>query len=94
MFNGILTMQKIPSHLLFDPNRPSQSIADLLDFMAQKYLQKEISSIVYVKPAVAYIKESIKLIKSHDFVLELNKPEFRDEVTDAFNLEVLFSINF
>lgn len=93
MFNGILLMLEVPSHALFDPNRPSESLADSLDFIAQKYWHKKISSFVYVKPVVTYIQDSIKFVREHDFLQKFNTLEINDKLIDVINLEVFYIIS-
>lgn len=88
MFNGFLTAQGIPPHALFDPHRPSDSLANLFDFVAREHLQTKLSTIVYVKPAVAYVKDLVKLGKARGLLQKFNATELSDKLTDAVNLEV------
>lgn len=92
MYNGMLTMLEAPSDALFDPNRPTQSISKSLDFIAQKYLHKKMSTIDYVKPAVAHIQGLMEMAKDHEFLQQLNEPELSDKMTDIINLEVLHDL--
>lgn len=88
MFNGFLTAQGIPPHALFDPHRPSESLANLLDFIAREHLHTKISTIVYVKPAVTYVKDLVKLGKARGLLQKFNATELSDKLTDTVNLEV------
>lgn len=92
MYNGILTVLEAPPHVLFDPNRPTESIAKSLDFLAHKYLHKKISTIDHVKPAVTHIQDLMELVRDHEFLQQLSEPEFNDKMTDIFNLEVIHNI--
>lgn len=92
MFNSILMMQEVPSHALFDVNRPSESIANLLDFIAHKYLHKKISSIAYVQPIVTYISDLITMDVAHDLFQIVNTPKLNDMFIDIINLEVIYNI--
>lgn len=74
--------------MLFDPNRPTESIANSLDFLARKYLHEKMSTISHVKPIVAHIQDLMELARDHDFLQQLNTPEFNDKMTDIINLEV------
>lgn len=93
MFNGFLTAQGIPPHALFDPHRPSESIANLLDFIAREHLHTKISTIVYVKPAVTYVKDLVKLGKARGLLQKFNATELSDKLTDTVNLEVFHVVS-
>lgn len=88
MVNGFLTAQGIPPHALFDPHRPSESLANLFDFIAREHLHTKISTIVYVKPAVTYVKDLVKLGKARGLLQKFNATELSDKLTDTVNLEV------
>lgn len=89
MLNGFLTAQGIPPHALFDPHRPSESLANLFDFIAREHLHTKISTIVYVKPAVTYVKDLVKLGKARGLLQKFNATELSDKLTDTVNLEVI-----
>lgn len=88
MVNGFLQAQGIPKHALFDPQRPSETIAHLVDYIAQHYMQTKFSSLTYVKPAVSYAKDLFKLGKARGLLQKFNATELSDKLTDTFNLEV------
>lgn len=88
MGNGFLTAQGVPPHALFDPHRPSESLANLFDFIAREHLHTKISTIVYVKPAVTYVKDLVKLGKARGLLQKFNATELSDKLTDTVNLEV------
>lgn len=88
MVNGFLTAQGIPPHSLFDPHRPSESLANLFDFIAREHLHTKLSTIVYVKPAVSYVKDLVKLGKARGLLQKFNATELSDKLTDTVNLEV------
>lgn len=88
MLNGFLTAQEVPPHAFFDPHRPSESIANLLDFIAREHLHTKLSTIVYVKPAVTYVKDLVKLGKARGLLQKFNATELSDKLTDTVNLEV------
>lgn len=90
MLNGFLTTQGMPARTLFDPHRPSESIANLLDFIAREHLHTKLSTIVYVKPAVTYVKDLVKLGKARGLLQKFNSTELSDRLTDTVNLEVNF----
>lgn len=88
MINGFLQSQGIPKHALFDPQRPSETIANLVDHIALEYLQTKFKSLTYVKPAVNYAKDLFKLGKARGLLQKFNATELSDKLTDTFNLEV------
>lgn len=92
MLNGFLTTQGIPKHAHFDPHRPSESIANLLDLVAREHLHTKLSTIVYVKPAVTYVRDLVKLGKARGLLQKFNATELSDQLTDTLNLEVTFSL--
>lgn len=88
VLNGFLTTQGMPPHVLFDPHRPSESIANLLDFIAREHLHTKMATIVYVKPAVTYVKDLVKLGRNRGLLQKFNSTELSDRLTDTVNLEV------
>lgn len=88
MFNGFLKSQGFPQNALFDPQRPSETISNLLDYIARHHLHTKLSTIVYVKPAVSYVKDIFKLGKARGVLQKFNATELSDKLTDTVNLEV------
>lgn len=91
MANGFLQSQGIPKQALFDPQRPSETVANLVDHIAREYLQTKFSSLIYVKPAVSYAKDLFKLGKARGLLQKFNATELSDKLTDTLNLEVNFN---
>ncbi|XP_053673954.1 uncharacterized protein LOC128724210 [Anopheles nili] len=89
MANGFLQSQGYPKQTLLDINRPSETISSLIDHVAKRYLAVKISSIQYVKPAVHYVKDLLKLGKAKQFLQQYNVTEMTDKLTDTLNLEVI-----
>lgn len=87
MFNGLLKSQGYPKHTYFDPTRPSETISNLLNHVAKHRLNVKIDSRQYVKPAVGYAKELLKLGQARG-LLQFNSTEISDRLTDTLNLEV------
>lgn len=94
MINGFLQSQGIPKHALFDPQRPSETIANLIDYVAREYLHTKFSSLIYVEPAVAYVKGLFQLGKARGLLQKFNATELSDKLTDTLNLEVGIRILF
>ncbi|XP_034663410.1 uncharacterized protein LOC117898265 [Drosophila subobscura] len=88
MFNGLLKSQGYPKQTHFDPSRPSETISNLLDHVAKHHLSVKIDSRQYVKPAVGYAKELLKLGQARG-LLQFNATEISDKLTDTLNLEVI-----
>lgn len=88
MFNSFLKSQGIPKNALFDPQRPSETISNLLDYIARTHLHTKLSTIDYVKPAVTYVKDIFKLGKARGLLQKFNATELSDKLTDTVNLEV------
>lgn len=88
MLNGFLQSQGIPKHAQFDPQRPSETVSHLVDHMARQHLHTKISSIVYVKPAVGYVRDLFRLGKARGLLQKFNATELSDKLTDTVNLEV------
>ncbi|XP_023299129.2 uncharacterized protein LOC111681525 [Lucilia cuprina] len=88
MFNGFLKSQGYPKTTFFDPSRPSETISNLLDHVAKHHLNVKIDSRQYVKPAVGYAKDLMKLGQARG-VLQFNATDISDKLTDTLNLEVI-----
>ncbi|XP_068155994.1 uncharacterized protein [Drosophila tropicalis] len=88
MFNGLLKSQGYPKQTHFDPSHPSETISNLFDHVAKHHLNVKIDSRQYVKPAVGYAKELLKLGQARG-LLQFNATEISDKLTDTLNLEVI-----
>lgn len=88
MFNGFLKSQGYPKNTFFDASRPSETLSNLLDYVAKQHLNVQIDSRQYVKPAVGYARELLKLGQARG-LLQFNATELSDKLTDTLNLEVI-----
>ncbi|XP_050339951.1 uncharacterized protein LOC126766131 isoform X1 [Bactrocera neohumeralis] len=88
MFNGFLKSQGYPKSTYFDPSRASETISNLCDHVAKQHLNVKIDSRQYVKPAVGYARELLKLGQARG-LLQFNATELSDKLTDTLNLEVI-----
>lgn len=88
MFNTFLQSQGAPKKAQFDPQRPSETISNLLDWIARTHLNTKLSTITYVKPAVKYAKDLIKIGHARGLLQKFNATEMSDKLTDTINLEV------
>lgn len=89
MANGFLKAQGYPDSAQLDITRPSETISKVIDHTARKQLNVKISSISYVKPAVNYIRELLKLGKARELLQKFNATEISDKLADTLNLEVI-----
>lgn len=90
MLNGFLGSQGFPPHTFFDPQRPSETISNLLDYVAREHFHTKVSTVVYVKPAVKYVKDLFKIGQARVLLQKFNATEMSDKLSDAVNLEVSF----
>ncbi|XP_063706229.1 uncharacterized protein LOC134835289 [Culicoides brevitarsis] len=89
MANGFLKANGYPDSAQLDISRPSETISKVIDHTARKQLNVKISSISYVKPAVNYIRELLKLGKARELLQKFNATELSDKLADTLNLEVI-----
>lgn len=88
MLNGFLQSQGFPKNTQFDVKKPSETITNLINHAVKKNLMVDIDSSPYVKPAVGYIKDVLKLGKSREYLQKMNTTELSNKLTDTLNLEV------
>ena len=88
MLNGFLQSQGYPKNTQFDIKRPSETLSSLVDHVVDRNLKVQIKSMPYIKPAISYIKDVLKLGKSRELLQKLNTTELSDKLTDTLNLEV------
>ena len=88
MFNGFLKTQGYPKSTYFDTSRPSETISGLLNYIAKHHLNIKVETRDYVKPAVNYAKQLMKLGQSRGLLKKFNSTELSDKLTDTLNLEV------
>lgn len=89
MANSFLKAHGYPDSAQLDITRPSETISIVIDHTARKQLNVKISSISYVKPAVNYIRQLLKLGKARELLQKFNATEISEKLTDTLNLEVI-----
>lgn len=89
MANSFLKSQGYPDSAQLDINRPSETIANVIDQTARRQLNVKISSLSYVKPTVSYLRDLLKLGKARELLMKINATEISDKLTDSLNLEVI-----
>lgn len=88
MLNGFLQSQSFPKNTHFDIHKPSETLSNLINHAVKKNLMVDINSMPYVKPAVSYIKDVLKLGKNREYLQKMNTTELSNKLTDTLNLEV------
>jgi hypothetical protein len=88
MLNGFLQSQGFPKNAHFDVQKPSETVSNMINHAVKKNLMVEIDAMPYVKPAVGYIKDVLKLGKSREYLQKMNTTELSNKLTDTLNLEV------
>jgi hypothetical protein len=92
MLNGFLQSQGFPKKTLFDVQKPSETISNLINHAVKKNLMVDINSMPYVKPVIGYVKDVLELGKNREFLQQMNTTELSSKLTDTLNLEVIFSV--
>lgn len=88
--NGFLQSQGFPKNTQLDMQRPSETLSNLVDYVVRKYLNTKVSSIMYIKPAVGYMKDLIKLGQARGLELKkMNSTDISEKLTDTLNLELI-----
>jgi len=94
IFNGFVQSQGFPKNSQFDIQKPSESLSSFINHAVKKHLMVEIDAFPYVKPAVGYVKDVLKLGKSREYLQKMNTTELSNKLTDTLNLEVSHSAWF
>lgn len=88
--NGFLQSQGFPKNTQIDIQRPTETISNLVDYTVRKYLNAKVSSVTYIKPAVGYMRDLIKLGQARGLELKkMNTTDISEKLTDTLNLEVI-----
>lgn len=86
--NAFLQSQGFPKKSLINIERPSESLTNLINHGARKYVNTDVDSSLVVKPIVKWFEKVSKFGKK-DFLKDLNTTEVSDSLTDTFNLEII-----
>lgn len=91
IINGFLDTQGMPKNTHLNLNNPEKSITKLLNYVLRKYLDMETDVYDYVKPAVEYIRETLKMAEKTTKSIS-SRGDYNalaDRLTDTLNLEVI-----
>ncbi|XP_039760712.1 uncharacterized protein LOC120634289 [Pararge aegeria] len=91
IMNSFLDSQGLPKTTHFNMNNPEKSITSLTNYVLKKYLDMDTDVSEYVKPAMDYIKQILKMAQSasQKFANRADYHAVADRLTDTLNLEVI-----
>ncbi|XP_063992357.1 uncharacterized protein LOC135170454 [Diachasmimorpha longicaudata] len=88
--NSFLKSQGFPKSVLFDPARPSESLTRLVNAGATKYLNMNLDSAKYIKPAMAYLQDLIRLASEKGFIMSrVNANELSNRLSETINNDLI-----
>lgn len=91
--NSFLKSQGFPKSTLFDPTRPAESFTRMVNAGAKRYLNANFNSAQYIKPAVAYVQDLIKLASEKGFIMSrINANELSNRLSDTINNDIVSPI--
>ena len=94
LVNGFLKSNNYPKTTFIDIDRPSETFSNLIDYTAKRHLQVKVHSMQYIKPAIIYVQDLLKLGKARGLLQQFNATEISDKLTDTLNLEVRITCRF
>ncbi|XP_018329619.1 uncharacterized protein LOC108739978 [Agrilus planipennis] len=90
VLNNFLKNQQFPKAALFDPERLEETITAIINYASTKYLNQKISAKQYVKPAVQYVRDLVRIGQKRGlFGSGIDSKEFSDKLADTINLEII-----
>ncbi|KAG8256539.1 hypothetical protein J6590_065803 [Homalodisca vitripennis] len=90
MGNGFLKAQGYSKAVMFDPTRPSESLSLLANAIFKRQFGLKVNSGVYIKPAVAYVQDVLRLGQSKGMSLShLSSQDIENKLAETLNGEVL-----
>lgn len=88
--NGLLKAQGYSKAALFDPQRPSESLSMMTNAIFKRQFGLKVNSATYIKPAVSYIQEVLKLGQSKGIsLMNLNSKEIQSKLAETLNGELI-----
>ncbi|XP_034952300.1 uncharacterized protein [Chelonus insularis] len=91
--NGFLKSQGFPKTALFDPLKPTESLTRLVNAGAKRYLNMNLDSAKYIRPAVAYAQDLIKLASEKGFIMSrVNANELSNRLSHTINNDIISPI--
>ncbi|XP_069695757.1 uncharacterized protein [Periplaneta americana] len=88
--NGFLKAQGYHKGQLFDSARPAESLSHLINAVFKRQFGLKVNSGTYIKPAVSYIQEVLKMGQSKGLTLShLSSQEIESKLAETLNGEVI-----
>ncbi|XP_070170520.1 uncharacterized protein [Polyergus mexicanus] len=88
--NSFLKSQGFPKTMMFDSTRPTESLTRLANAVAKKYLNMNIDSHQYIKPAIAYFQELVNLASEKGFIMSrVNARELSNRLSEIINNDII-----
>ncbi|KAK3918719.1 Protein ZGRF1 [Frankliniella fusca] len=88
--NNFLKAQGYPKATHFDPARPAESLSLLANAVFKRHFGLKVNSATYIKPAVAYIQDVLRLGQSKGLsIAALSSTDIESRLSDTINGEVL-----
>ncbi|CAB3257659.1 unnamed protein product [Arctia plantaginis] len=89
--NSFLDSQGLPKSAHFNVKQPEKSLTALVNYVLKKYMYMDSDVGEYVKPAVEYVKETLKMAETTTKTMS-SRGDYNaiaDRLTDTLNLEVI-----
>ncbi|XP_071556267.1 uncharacterized protein [Temnothorax nylanderi] len=84
--NSFLKSQGFPKTMMFDATKPAESISRLANGIGKRYLNMNVDSSQYVRPAISYFQELVSLASEKGFIMSrVNARELSNRLTDIIN---------
>ncbi|XP_074106504.1 uncharacterized protein LOC141532178 isoform X1 [Cotesia typhae] len=91
--NSFLKSQGFPKSAVFDQTRPAESLTRMINAGAKRYVNMNIDSAKYIRPAVAYVQDLIKLASEKGFIMSrVNAHELSNRLSDTINNDIVAPI--
>ncbi|XP_067210027.1 uncharacterized protein [Linepithema humile] len=91
--NSFLKSQGFPKTMMFDATRPTESLSRLANGIAKRYLNMNIDTSKYVRPAIAYFQELVNLASEKGFIMSrVNARELSNRLSDVINNDLISPI--
>ncbi|CAH0401565.1 unnamed protein product [Chilo suppressalis] len=91
ILNGFMDTQGLPKEIHFDMKKPDKSFVKLINYALKKYMDIHTDVSGYIKPAMDYLKQTIKMAEAATQNLAKGGDTnlIVDRLTDTLNLEVI-----
>ncbi|XP_043268852.1 uncharacterized protein [Venturia canescens] len=88
--NSFLKSQGYPKSAMFDATKPVESLTRVVNAGAKRHLNMQIDSHQYIKPAVAYTQDLVKLASEKGFIMSrVNANELSYKLSETINNDLI-----